>query len=115
MAGVMALFITFLNVGLKKLTTNKRHHSHGKITAQQLFLPEGVTKYPDMQFVKVKLGNLEYYSPAINFLKYGTANGPLPCVNTAQIKFMKKRLGIIPQQRTNDIKDGFYSVTDVHN
>jgi len=107
--GSVIVFITFLNFGLDKLTTNRQHLAHGKISVQQLYLPSGITKYPDMKFIKVKLDNLNYYSPEYNFFTYGTANGPLPCVNSQQIEFLQKNLGIIPQQRTNDIKDGFYS------
>jgi len=113
--GTLTACITFLNFGLNKLTTNKRHQAHGIIKVQQLYLPEDITKYPDLKFVKVKLGNLNYYSPEYNFFMYGTANGPLPCVNTKQINFMQRELGIIPQLRTGDIKDGFYSATTPHN
>jgi len=108
-AGTLIVFVSFLSFGLTELTTNKHHHEQSKITFQQLYLPERTTKYPNMQFEKVRSGNLEYYSPKYNFLLFGTANGPLPCVNSVQIKFMQKRLGIIPQLRTKDIKDGFYS------
>ncbi|KGO87587.1 hypothetical protein Q765_05490 [Flavobacterium rivuli WB 3.3-2 = DSM 21788] len=108
-AGSSMIFVTFFSFGLSALTTNKHHHEQSKITFQQLYLPETITKYPNMQFEKVRSGNLEYYSPRHNFLLFGTANGPLPCVNRVQIEFMQKRLGITPQLRTKDIKDGFYS------
>jgi len=110
-AGSALVFVSFFSLGLTKLTKNKRLQEHGKLQLQQILIPEGVTKYPDMKFVKVQLGNLEYNSPEYNFFAYGTANGPLPCVNNVQIIFFQKRLGIIPQLRTNDLKDGFYSAT----
>jgi len=107
--GCIIIFTTFLNSGLPGLTSNKHHQAQSKIRMQQLLIPEGITKFPDMQFTPLKLGNLNYYSPKDNFFRYGTSNGPLPCVNSAQIKYMKYKLAIIPQQRTGNIKDGFYS------
>lgn len=107
--GCIIIFATFLNFGLPDLTSNKHHQAQSKIRMQQLLIPEGITKFPDMQFIPLKLGTLNYYSPKDNFFRYGTSNGPLPCVNSAQIKYMKYKLGIIPQQRTKNIKDGFYS------
>jgi hypothetical protein len=112
LTGSAIIFVTFINFGLSRVTTNKHHQVVSKLRLQQLYLPEGITKFPLMTFNKETLGNLNYYSPHENFLIFGTANGPLPCVNKAQIKYMRRKLGIVPQMRTAELKDGFISVKD---
>jgi hypothetical protein len=110
-AGSALVFISFAQMDLKKLTNNKRHHEQSDLRYYQALLPEGITKYPGMQFTKQKVGNLNYNSPVTNFLMYGTANGNLPCVSKVQVEYMRKKIGVVPQQRTDDIKDGFYSAS----
>ena len=80
----------------------------------QLYKPDPVTRYPQLNFTARKAGNLKYYSPAVNFFHYGTANGPLPCVNEVQIDYIKQRTGYVPQIRQKcikgyNIKKGFIS------
>lgn len=110
--GSLLVVVSFLNFGLSKLTTNKLHQKKGNVQLTQVYMPETNTKFPDIEFEKIRLGNLEYYSPKYNFFRFGTANAPLPAVNRIQIKYFKRKLGIVPQLRTNDIKDGFKSVKD---
>lgn len=55
------------------------------------------------------MGNLQYFSPDPTVYIWATGDGALPCVNAKQIQYFKKRLGIFPQCRTENIKDGFYS------
>lgn len=55
------------------------------------------------------IGNLQYFSPEPTVYIWATGDGALPCVNAKQIQYFKKRLGIFPQCRTDNIKDGFFS------
>ena len=103
------MILLFLNLPLSWLTKNKYHQSAGSVALKQLYRPEVNTKYPNLVFKHCKVGNLDYYSPP-NFFFYGTADGPLPCVNTLQVQKFKRELGIIPQLQGTDIKDGFKSV-----
>ncbi len=57
-----------------------------------------------------KVGNLSYYTPNKKTYIWVTGNGDLPCVNTKQLEYLKKKLGYIPQQRTTNVKEGFYSM-----
>lgn len=102
-------FMLFSSFNLTPLTSNKFHQTHTPFTSKQLIIPMGNSKYPDMEFDTLHLKNLLFYSPKENFFFYGTANGPLPCVNKKQVKFMYKKTGYIPQQIGNKISDGFYS------
>ena len=70
--------------------------------------PHPNSKY-QMYFESLKEGNLNYYSPKSNDFFWGTYNGPLPTVNKEQIEYFKTYFHLIPQQRTNNLKDGFYS------
>lgn len=109
---VLAILFPLLSIGFidyKIFTTNKLHQSNSKFNWIQIFIPEKNSKYTDMRFEKIKEGNLEYYSPTVNFFFFGTSNGELPCVNKVQIEYFKTNEGIVPQLRTNEIKDGFYS------
>jgi hypothetical protein len=109
-AGALLVFVTFINFGFSGLTTNKYHQSNSVVRVQQLYLPEGITKYPDMHFVKCTTYGFEHYSPQYNFFRFGTANGPLPCVNQDQLQYMRKQLNIVPKLRGKDISEGFISV-----
>jgi hypothetical protein len=103
-------FMLYSILNLTPLTNNKFHQNHTPFTSKQLIIPMGNSKYPNMEFDTLHLKNLLFYSPKENFFFYGTANGPLPCVNKKQLKFMYKKTGYIPQQLGNKISDGFYSL-----
>ncbi|PWA05040.1 LIC_10190 family membrane protein [Flavobacterium psychrotolerans] len=61
-------------------------------------------------FYPVKMGNLTYFSPDRKTYFWTTGNGNLPCLNTKQLLYLKDKLGYIPQQRTSNLADGFYSM-----
>ena len=96
-------------VDYKIFTQNKLHQTKSHYHWSQIFIPEKNSKYSDIKFEKIKDENLEYNSPKENFFFYGTGDGILPCVNKVQIDYFKKHYFILPQQRTSDLKDGFYS------
>jgi hypothetical protein len=110
LAASAAVLLLFLNVDLSGLTPNKFHRTAGNVRFQQIYLPEENTKFPNLIFIKTKKGNLTHYSPKENFFLFGTANGPLPCVNSAQLDFFQNKLGFLPQLRSDNLTDGFYSV-----
>ena len=62
----------------------------------------------DRSFETIIDGNLKYHSPLNNDFFWGSGNGDLPCVNKVQIAYFKKYFYIVPQMRTNNMKDGFY-------
>lgn len=101
------LLVEFVNY--KIFTQNKLHQTKSDYQWSQIFIPEKNSKYSKIKFEKIKDGNLGYNSPKENFFFYGTGIGDLPCVNKVQIDYFKKRYFILPQQRTSDLNDGFYS------
>jgi hypothetical protein len=70
----------------------------------QLVFPSAITKYENNKFENKSIENFNYYDPKLPNL-YETSNGSLPCVNEKLFKYYK----YFPQQRTSDIKDGFYA------
>ncbi|MBU3681317.1 MAG: hypothetical protein FGM16_05180 [Flavobacterium sp.] len=108
-------FILFFLINITPLTNNKFHQTKSKFATNQLFVPEENSKYPKLKFDTLQLKNLHFYSPKENFFFYGTANGPLPCVNKEQVKFMYKKTGFIPQQIGDEISDGFCSKKNITN
>lgn len=99
--------IHFIN--LKALTSNKFNQDAEKVTLLQLLLPEENSKFYDLQFQKVRLGNLVYFSPINCPFMYATADGKLPTVNQKQIRLFEKKLQIVPQLRGKSLKNGFVS------
>jgi hypothetical protein len=106
---VMLPVISIYLIDLKSLTKNKHNQEFEKISFSQIFIPEKNSKYSEIEFEKIKEENLDYYSPKDNFFFYGTANGKLPCINKVQIDYLKKKYHFIPQLRTSNLGDGFYS------
>ena len=57
-----------------------------------------------------KVGNLNYYSPANKPYIWITGNGKLPAINKKQIDYFIQKNGCVPQKRTSNIKDGFFTL-----
>jgi len=102
-------------IGYPNLTKNKLHQQKEINSWTQIVLPKKNSKYAEIEFEKIKEGNLEYNSPIENFFFYGTANGELPCVNKVQIDYLKKKYHFTPQLRTPYLGDGFYSKNTIEN
>lgn len=60
-------------------------------------------------FESIQLGNLKYNSPVENEFFWANGDGNLPCVDKRQLDYFEKYYHVIPQMRTNNLKDGFYS------
>lgn len=101
--------ISIYFIDLKTLTKNKYNQEFEKISLSQIFLPEKNSKYSELKFEKITEDNLDYYSPTENFFFYGTANGKLPCINKVHLDYLKNKYHFIPQLRTSNLGDGFYS------
>lgn len=61
------------------------------------------------KYTKTQIGKFDYFSPDKKTFFWATGDGSLPCVNKKQLLYFKNKLGYIPQKRTANIKDGFYS------
>jgi hypothetical protein len=107
------VFLVFVPVNLNQFSNYKFMLELSHFKPEYTIIPHGNSKYT-MAFEKVKEGNLEYYSPINNTFFWGTYGGPLPTVNKDQVNYFKTYFNLIPQQRTSDLKDGFYSKKNTH-
>lgn len=105
---VPIVFILFMPIQLNGFTNNKFMAQNSPFTFNEFLYPAKNSKN-DTSFELIKLGNLKYNSPVKNDFFWGTGNGNLPCVNKEQVNYYEKYFRLIPQMRTNDLKDGFYA------
>lgn len=105
---VVSAIPLFFQIDLNAFTTNRFAMSLNTFKPSYFITPHNNSKYT-YKYETSKEGNLNYNSPIPNDFFWITGDGPLPAVNTDQIEYFKKKLGIVPQLRTGDLKDGFYS------
>ena len=101
-------YLLFVGVKMESFTNNKLMSEQQIFSSNTLLFPLENTKF-STKFEEFQLGNLKYNSPNENDFLYGTGNGNLPCVNKKLIEYNRKKYNLIPQMRTKDLKDGFYS------
>jgi hypothetical protein len=105
---VPTLLILFFPVNLNRFSNYKFMMELSNFSTENIVFPHENTKN-NTTFEVIHLGNLKYNSPIQNDFFWASGNGALPCVNKDQIAYFKKYFYIIPQQRTKDLKDGFYA------
>lgn len=101
-------FALFVPVNLNSFTQNKLAQENSTFSFKNLIFPYKNTKYNN-HFKFITSGNFHYYSPKDMDFFWASGDGSLPCVNKAQLDFFKTYYYVIPQMRTNNISDGFYS------
>lgn len=107
-SAIPLLVFVFVPMNLNRFSNYKFMLTLSHFESEYIISPHANSKY-DMTFEKVSEGNLEYYSPINHDFFWGTYNGPLPTVNKDQVEYFKTYFHLIPQQRSTDLKDGFYS------
>lgn len=105
---VAPLFFTEI-MTYPNLLKNQLHQEKEKNNWSQILMPKENSKFSNIEFEKIKEGNLNYFSPKDELFFYGTADGHLPCVNKLQLNYLKTYYHFKPQQRTSNLGDGFYS------
>lgn len=108
LTGTLLPIVALFAINLNQLTPNLYHHQTDSFKIEQLLYPKPSSKFYAWEFKKKQKGNLDYYSPAGNQF-YNTGNGDLPCVNESLLNYFEQKFQFIPQQRTSELKDGFYS------
>ncbi|WP_269235280.1 LIC_10190 family membrane protein [Flavobacterium flavigenum] len=100
--------VLFFPVNLNRFSNHKFMLEISNFSVKNIIFPYKNTK-SDSPFENINLGNLKYNSPVVNPFFWANGNGELPCVNKQQLDYFEKYFHIIPQMRTNDLKDGFYA------
>ncbi|MBY0487326.1 MAG: hypothetical protein K2P85_09100 [Flavobacteriaceae bacterium] len=102
------MLILFVPINLNRFSNYKFMMELSNFSIENSIFPYKNTKY-NSDFETIKNGNLNYHSPtAIDFF-WASGDGKLPAVNKQQIDYFQKYFNIVPQMRTNDLKDGFYA------
>ncbi len=104
----MLCFYVFVPMSLTSFTENKLTNATSTFHLKSLVIPAPNSRFP-LTYKEAQIGNLKYNSPRELKYIYITGNGDLPCVKTSQIKYFKRKFEYIPQQRTTNLKDGFYA------
>lgn len=102
------IIVLFFSVNLSMLANHKSLMEISTFSTENIIFPYKNSK-SDTTFETIQTGNLKYNSPKKNDFFWSNGDGNLPCVNKEQILYFEKYFQIIPQMRTNDLKDGFYA------
>lgn len=73
-----------------------------------VFEPHSNSQF-DSYFETLNLENTTLNTPTNIDFFWGTGNTPIPALNKQQLEYFKTYFGVIPQQRADGLKDGFYS------
>ncbi|WP_281631966.1 LIC_10190 family membrane protein [Flavobacterium luteolum] len=100
--------VLFFSVNLNGFSSHKFMLKISNFSIKNIFFPYQNSK-SNTTFESIQLGNLKYNSPVKNNFFWANGNGGLPCVDKQQLDYFEKYYHIIPQMRTNNLKDGFYA------
>ena len=100
--------VLFFPINFDSLTKNNLISQNSPFSVSNTIFPHQNSKLGN-QYELVQKGNLIYYSPQGNPFFWATGDGNLPCVNKLQINYNENYFSVIPQMRTQNLSDGFYS------
>jgi hypothetical protein len=100
--------LVFVPLSFGNLTTNALLSQNSTFHLKNIAIPEPNSKW-NPEYKSGSVGNMSYRSPIDTSFFWVTGNGELPCVNDVQIKYFEQGFFYIPQQRSTDLNDGFYS------
>lgn len=107
-ATVVSAVPLLLPMNLSALTKNNYADSNSVFSTRFIIEPHTNSKVAT-RFETVTEGNLRYNSPVNNEFFWGNYDGPLPCVNKAQLQYFESRFKVVPQMRSAEMADGFYA------
>ena len=105
---VLVSIALFFPIKYSYLTQNRLIMENSRFSKRNTVFPYQNTKL-NTDFYAVKNGNLTYHSPDATTFFWANGNGELPCVNAIQIDYFGARFHYVPQLRTTQLQDGFYS------
>jgi len=105
---IVIAIILILPMSFNNLTKNKFLTKNNTFHLKNIFIPEPNSKWKN-EYKKTSIGNMHYHSPTNTSFFWVTGNGDLPCINNSQLNYFQKGFLFIPQQRSVDLSNGFYS------
>lgn len=76
---------------------------------KHIIIPHPNSRYVHLEHKIISYGNTLIKSPVESPFFWGTGDCEVPCVNMEQLSYFEKYFSVIPQQRTDDLSDGFYA------
>lgn len=107
-AVAIPLFIPF---NLNHLTENEFQLSLSVFTPEYIITPHPQTKYTHATYTTHQEGNLHINVPTNIDFFWATGDCELPCIQLQHLTDFKAYFREVPQMRTENLKDGFYSYT----
>lgn len=101
-------FVLFFPLNFDGLTQNKLFSQNSTFSVKNVVFPHANSKL-QTTYETIQNGNLKYNSPIQNSFFWANGDGNLPCVNKDQINYFEQTLGVVPQMRGNQLRDGFYT------
>lgn len=105
---ILTGLLLFFPVKYSYLTKNQLIMDNSKFSKRNTVFPYRNSKLKTVFHVE-KNGNLMYNSPNKTTFFWANGDGKLPCVNVQQIDYFGARFHYVPQLRTTNLKEGFYS------
>ncbi len=102
------LFIPF---NLNTMTKNEFQLSLSVFSLEYLIKPHPNTKYTQATYTTHQEGNLQLNTPTNIDFFWATGDCELPCIQLQHLNDFKAYFRSVPQMRTAQLKDGFYSYT----
>ena len=104
---VRSLIIVFTIVIMIPLFFAIPNFKTSTFSTSYLVEPHGNSQF-DEDYKTIDLGNTQINTPTNIEFFWGTGNTKLPALNKQQLDYFKAHFKVIPQQRTEELKDGFY-------
>lgn len=105
---IILLILLWVPLSYSNLTNNKLLGHNTTLNVQNILIPEPNSNWKN-EYKKTSIGNMHYHSPKDTSFFWVTGNGDLPCINFTQLDYFHNGFFYIPQQRSIDLSDGFYS------
>ena len=105
---IPTVVLLFVSINLGSLSANKAMIKTNTISLANIFVPSKNSNSTS-KYEAIELGNLRYNSPLKKSVIWATGDVDLPSVSTRQVKLHRRKFKVIPQMRTGDLRDGFYS------
>ena len=103
---ILAAIPLFFKINNQQLSTNKQLAVSSTFSSEYLITPYKNSKYSE-EYKTLQLENTSINTPTSVDFFWGTGNVPLPALNQEQLEFFKTHFNVIPQQRSENLKDGF--------
>jgi len=96
------------SMNIMQLSDNGLHKTTNSFSFENLVKPHSNSRYTS-DFETIQLENTIINTPTNIDFFWGTGDLPLPAVNKQQLEYFKTYFKVIPQQNSENLKDGFYS------